>query len=134
MIENPTNTAISTDKVRGTRNDCSRLANGARTKLNRIAKATGTRISLPKYNPVTINVATARLIRAVPGGCARRIGEVISAKFVNPRRPKAPLSEVAGPNLGPSQPFVVTIVPFRPLRWSPVAPGAVCQAILIVIV
>ena len=74
MIEKPTNTATSTASRRGTRQDCSRITNGASTKLKSTASATGTRISRAKYSPVTIKPATARLISAVPLGCCSSIG------------------------------------------------------------
>src|SRR3984957_8952573 len=81
MIENPMKTATRADNVRGTRHDCSLMTNGARTKLNRTANATGTSTSRAKYSAVTINTVTARFISAVPGGCFSLMGEAVSAKL-----------------------------------------------------
>ena len=80
MIEKPMDTATRTDKVRGIRQDCNLTTNGARTKLNRTANATGTSTSRAKYSAVTINAVTARFISAVPGGCFSLMGDVVSAK------------------------------------------------------
>jgi hypothetical protein len=63
-----TTTAPTTAKERGTLSRCRSLTKGAKTKLNSIAKAIGTRISRAKYRTATTVTPTMKFENANPAG------------------------------------------------------------------